>query len=297
MQDLLGDSEGTAAPTPDTGESSGDAPLRRASTFMAVGVMALVAVVSATGVVLIMRFAPAATPDAPRVSGFEDTVPATLIDGIAIGEVPAAVAAAVDVPVVGARRLDALPEGVDGCFGMFAPGQDVELEEVIATPDVLTISTVGENPEQMGFDGPFPMDAPFEEDGIGAPRPGLQGGGEQWRETCTFVHSRGAWSSLGSSGGPVENDMGMGMGMGAGFSCCDAEGFGLASTSVQGPSGATWALQERGAYWLAYPVEDGQALPLTLRTRESGFGGGRSSTHLLWVDDEGTVFDEQFLSL
>ncbi len=55
-------------------------------------------------------------------------------------------------------------------------------------------------------------------------------------------------------------------------------------------------LQERGAYWLAYPVQEGRSLPLAVRFRESAFGSG-SSAHLLWVDDEGTVFDEQFLSL
>jgi hypothetical protein len=251
--------------------------------------MTVVAVVVAAGVVLVMRFAPTPAPDTRSVAAFEETVPTHLGGGFEVGDVPAAVSAAVDVPVVAVRVLDEPPEGAESCHGMFGPADERQVEQVIATPDGLSFSIVGPEPSGAGWDMER-VAPPVLEPGTDAaaePEPLL------WRESCTFARSGDRWVAQGSSAGPVEDfDM---MGMSSGYSCCDEDGLATASAQLLPPGGATWALQERGAYWLAYPVVEGVGLQISWRFRESGFGPRVSSTHILWIDDEGLVLDDMYI--
>jgi hypothetical protein len=291
---------------PEADENGGaSAPPRRASALTAIGTMSLVALVVTGGVVAVMRFGSPAAAERPAV-GAETEVPTALAGGIAFSDVPPAVAQAVDGVVVGARVLTELPAGVSGC-DMGFPGGDPaepELESAVATPDGLLVSEIGTAP--AGFFGePMEMPvmtappivpegevtespAPVEATATPAPAPT-----ERIRNQCTFTRQGGGWMSNGGSSGPVDAG-GMGMGMGA--TCCDAEGMTTTTGELVPPDGATWALQDRGVYWLAYPVADLTRVPITWRFREGVFGGF-PSTHVLWVDDDGTVLDERFLQM
>jgi hypothetical protein len=277
-------------------------PAPRASVPVALGSMLLLALTVTGGLVAWMRAADPAVADRPNV-GLEEEVPAELADGGPPGEVPEAIASAVEGQVVAVRELDELPAGASGC-GMDIGG-DMELEHATMTPDGLSVSFVGEAPEGF-FEGPVPqplppppppradpdepqMDAQPVPAEIVEPFP-VQA--TRWRETCVLRPRGGGWASEGSSSGPADDPFG---GMGTSVTCCDPDGFATASSEVLRPDGATWALQHRGAYWLAYPVGDRERLVLTWRFREAGFGRVGSTTQVLWVDDGGTVLADQHL--
>lgn len=256
-----------------TGEA--DDPRRaagRASAWVACAVVVGIAVVAASGVVAWARLgAGPQTRGPPDPVPVDEEVPTALVGEIDLGEVPDAVAAAFDGPVVGARLLDDVPDGA-GC-GFVGPefDGDPEVETVLATPDVLQVSVLG-----TGRDF--------------AP-PGADGAPALMRATCTVRWERGQWMEGGGSVGPADGPPGGSMGM----SCCDERGLGTAEATVVAPDGARWAVQDRGSFHLAYPVPDSGVVPVSWRFRDQGAFGegmGSSATRVTFVDGAGEVLDE-----
>ncbi|MEX2619243.1 MAG: hypothetical protein WD250_03390 [Egibacteraceae bacterium] len=254
----------------------GDGP-RRGSGLVACGLVVAIAVLVAGGVVGWARIgAGPATRGAPGPEPVEEAVPETLAGGLELGEVPDAVAAAVDGPVVGARLVEDMPDGV-GCEWLRADFDDEpDFETVLLTPDAVHVSLVGAS--SLFAEG--------------------EGGAGRARATCTARWQGGGW--LESGGGTVPADQPMEGATGA--SCCDQDGLGTAEGAVMAPEGARWVLQDRGRYHLAYPVPQGRAVPITWRFRaQGGFGGGfdgggmGSATTVTFMDDAGEVLGEATL--
>jgi hypothetical protein len=281
--------EPAAIPAGDEHDGPAPAATRRASAPVTLGAMTLVALVVTGGLVVWMRMPAPAGATRAQV-GVEEEVPTTLAGGLAPAVVPAAIASAVDRPVIGASTLEALPDGSEGCG--FDLGDDAELERAVATPDGLAVSLIGDAPD--GFlDGPMPRPEP--EPAPPPPDTDQAEVGEQaprWRETCVLRDRGGRWFSDGGSSGPADDRFG---GMGTSVLCCDEQGFALATTELHPLDGAAWVLQDRGAYWLAYPVAGADRLTLTWRFREGGFGRAGATTYVRWLDDAGGVIDEQHL--
>lgn len=313
-----------AAPTEPDDDHSVAAPVRRASTLTAIAGMTGIAVLVCAGLVVWMRTGAPAEATAPE-TGMETEVPTELVDGIPPADVPAEIGAAVDDPVVAAVVLSELPQGLDGCsFGeVVAP----ELERAYALPGAVVLSMVGEpNPDFFG--GPMPMSEPPLRpppmDDEGGPVPGVEPvppppPGEEdsvvhgveptpvppdvewvephmsrWRETCVAREGDGGWSTDLHSTGPA--DEGGGHGFGASMTCCE-DGFATALMVIDVPDEAAWVLQDRGVYWLAYPVEAVASLPLTWRYRETSMGRASRSTHVLILDPGGQVVEDRFIDV
>ena len=82
---------------------------------------------------------------------------------------------------------------------------------------------------------------------------------------------------------------------GGGYSCCDSNGLATATGVVRVPNGATWALQDRNGWYLAYPVREQERLALSWKFREQGVGpGGPPQTSVTFVDDSGAILEETF---
>jgi hypothetical protein len=208
----------------------------------------------------------------------DEPVPTSLAGGLPLAEVPPTIEAVVDLPVVGALVTDVPPEGLAGECGHGAVdfSDPATRTTYVVTPDLAeTVSIGAAGAGDLGL----PPDM--------APPPG-----EQMMEQCSWQATRGGWTSGSGMSAPVSH----GHEGGSSMSCCDG-GYATASTSLPPPQGATWALQERGSHWLAYPVEGLRSVPFSWRYRQGAFsGGGVGSTHILWVDDAGELVEERFVS-
>lgn len=264
-------------------EAVADEPRGRASAGAAIAAMAVIAVIAVAIVVTWARLS-AGNQAEPQAEGLQEPVPSTLVGGIAPGEVPGPVANLFDVPVVGAANLDQLPDEVmQQCSRTFGEiewddGQPV-VEHAVATPDAIHASMIGtgDMPPEMGM-GP---------DGDGPAK---------YRLSCSARHEGDGW--IGEAGGfePIfEGEEGGGVGMGGGYSCCDENGLATASATVEVAAGATWALQDRNGWFLAYPVQDRKFVTVTWKFREQRFGpGGPPQTGITFVDDQGGIIAEVF---
>lgn len=243
---------------------------RRGSALAACGLVVGIAVLAVAGIVGWARLGGAGGPvEPPGVDPVDEAVPDSLAGGIELGEVPDAVAAAFDGSVVAARLLDEPPDGVDCSFMAAEFGGDVEVEQVLATPDAVHVSL-------LGTGGPAGPDMP----------------GGRFRATCS-ARWQGGWLDSGGSMGPADQPA---TGM-TGTSCCDEDGLATAEGAVAAPDGATFAVQARGDWHLAYPVPDSGVVPISWRFREGrgGFAGGPprpAPTTVTFVDDRGEVLDE-----
>lgn len=255
-------------------QSTGGTEPLRASAWLAVGIVVLVAVIATAGIVAWARLGsgPATRgPSVPEPVGEE--VPVELAGGIELGEVPDPVAAAFDGPVVAARLLDEPPADLGCDFLMADLGDDAEVETVLATPDVVHVSVIG---TAAGF-GP----------------PGADGG-QLVRSSCTMHWAGGHWGGGGGGMSAVDQPVdGM-----TGSSCCDENGLGTAEAAVTAPEGAQWAVQARGGYHLAYPVSDSRVVPVSwpFRAQQGAFGAGDgmqvTASTVTFVDDDGEVIGE-----
>lgn len=233
-----------------------------AGGLLAVGTVLAIAVLVVSAVVVWARLAEGQGATASPTP--DEGVPTELAGGYEPGDVPEAVAASRDGPVVGARLLDELPDGVNGCDpgGMEWEAEPV-VDKALLTPEGLFLS----------FDGQT-ID------------------GQQWRMTCELSWGERGWTPGSSTVGPAQDALRGGLG--SGFSCCDRDGLATATADAFVPEGAAWALQERGEWWLAYPVEDQPRLNLTWRFAPR-FGGGRSvPTHVVFVDAQGQEISEEW---
>lgn len=255
---------------------------RRGSGLLACGLVVGIAMLVAGGVVGWARIgADPATRGAPVPEPIEEAVPETLAGGIELGELPDAVAAAFDGPIVAARVLDEPPPGAD-CDFLGNDFSEQPETTVLVTPHGAHVSLVGA----------------VEDRGL----PGADGAPQRMRATCTAVWEQGQWINHGGGMGPADQPMGSA----TGGSCCDQDGLGTAEGAVMAPEGARWVLQDRGRYHLAYPVPEDRAVRITWRFRaQGGFGGGfdgrfdgggmGSATTVTFMDDAGEVLGETIL--
>lgn len=269
-------------------ESGAESATTRASTIAVLGTVGGIALVAVAVVVLWTRISAGPQGDA-EAAAFEEDIPSSLVGGLPPADVPADVAAVFDVPVIGAANLDELPPGVlQECNRSFGEMNWDEghpsIEYAIATPDAIHTSLVGtgENIDMdMGGGGP---DAP-----------------DKFRLTCTARHEDGGWIGEGNGFEPIfDGGEGMHGGiMGGGYSCCDENGLATATGVVQVPPGATWGLQDRNGWYLAYPVGKHDSLAVTWKVAqdvaERGFDrGGGPQTSITFVDEAGGVIEEVF---
>lgn len=102
-------------------------------------------------------------------------------------------------------------------------------------------------------------------------------GGDRLR-TCILQPGGAAMGT--ETGGPMSGLLGS--------SCCSPEGYGFSEALVAAPEGTSWALQDRGGWWVAYPVSGPRAHVMW----EHGQGGVPAITPVLFLDDAGEVIDE-----
>lgn len=235
--------------------------------------MAAVATISVAAVVAWARLSTGRTGADPSGQAIVDDVPVSLAGGVEPGAVPDAVVAAVDLPVVGARQLEELPDdSAADCRQHGEFDEEPTLEYAVATPEGIAASLVGPS-SMMGVDI----------GGGGADPPLL-------RLRCTVEFSDDRWHGASSSSGPAGDEV---VPSGSSFSCCDARGFATASATIATNPDASWALQDRGSWYLAYPLSDRGWTEVTWTFRENRFGQGRPpSSNVLFVDDTGAVVGE-----
>lgn len=255
-------------------ERAPEPPRRGAGALLAIGVMAAIALVTAGTVVAWARLAP---PQAEAIqTGLDEELPEALADGSAFTEVPAAVAGAVEAPVVGALRRDEVPGEFPGCEDFGMPLENSRLEAAFVTSDALVVSYLGDSEEFLMVE-----QAP----GDPAPAPGLG----RVRLGCSASWD-GGWILDGTGGISMSADEVMGA-SGTSSGCCGADGLSTATTLVSVPEDARWLIQDRGEYRLAYDVEGLEGMALSWRYREGPFRPSPSST-ITFVDGAGDVVEE-----
>lgn len=248
---------------------------RRASTLTAIATMAVIALVSVVAVVVWARVG--RSGDAQEEGG--DGIPTVMAGDLPPGDVPGAVATAVDLPVVGVALLDEVPgeirqECADN-FGEVTWEGEPRKEYAFATPDGMASSMIGKGSGPPGMFGP------------GAAR------AERFRARCTASFRDGHWSVDGGGVEPVGVEHGDEFMSGGGFGCCDENGLATASGAVPVPEGAAWGLQERSGWYLAYPVDKLSSLTVTWKYRENG-NGGPPQSRVTFVAEDGGIVEEAF---
>ena len=261
-------------------ETVADGP-RRAGTAQSIGIMAAIALVAVTVVVVSARLG----GNSEGSDDVEETVPTTLAGGMEPTPLPDALVASFDAPVIGARELDELPPDalavcLESLGGIEVADADIKVEYAVATPDGLfgTLLGKGELGPEMGFDG---------------------GGGEAptgFRGTCAAREDdNGGWISDGGGMEILFGDEGPGEMNGTSYSCCDSNGLATASGTVEVPDDADWAVQDRNGWYLAYPTTDRNQLLLTWKFRENRFGNGSPpQSPVTFVDADGVIIGEGF---
>lgn len=153
-------------------------------------------------------------------------VPVSLPDGAALPRVPSTLSEALDRPVVLVGSVDEPLADLERCQGLgeweFAPTQRAS----VITPEGLTVSIRGE------------------EQGTGALLQVTcyaQWGGRSWRTWASWTADADDPTEPLGPPGPI---------------CCRDDGLGLGGGEVLAPDGAAWLVQDRGPYWLAYPIDD-----------------------------------------
>ena len=256
-------------------DDAGTPARARAGTLVVIGTMAAIAVVSVTAVVAWARLA---DPPSEQATGVED-VPTALADGSAPPTLPEVVTSAVDLPVVGAQRLDVLPDHMLGaCTDTIEVAWDgsPEAEYAFVTADGVVASLAGDGEVPGGF-------------AVGP-------GGQQptgLRVRCDLQLQDG--DVINRGGGGFEEIL-PGSPPGGGFmssSCCDENGLATASASLLVPDEAHWALQERGSWYQAYAVDGLTHVGVSWRYRERRMGpGGPPVSTILFLAADGTIISE-----
>lgn len=161
-----------------------------------------------------------------------DGVPTALPDGKALPAVPPRLSAAFDRPVVLVGTATAPQDNLERCGGQgdwaFAP----TLRAALVTPEGLTVAIRG---EERGTEALIHVTCH------------ALWGGRRWETWASWV---GEAADPEEPLGPPEPV------------CCRDDGLALGSGEVDAPEGAAWMVQDRGPYWLAYPVEGGLVHPV-----------------------------------
>lgn len=169
-----------------------------------------------------------------------DGVPRVLPNGDPLPGVPEPLARAFDRPVVLASGADPARARPDRC------GTDVEWEyspterSSFITPEGLVVALRGEE----------------------------RGSGVLFHVACYAQWNGRGWETWASWVGEVADPQ---VAVGTmDRACCREDGAAVASAELEAPDTAVWALQDRGEYWLAYPVVDGLVQPVWLVEGDEG---------------------------
>lgn len=185
-----------------------------------------------------------------------DGVPTALPNGEPLPAVPEELAGAFDRPVVLVAEVEDGTSHLDRC------GRDIEwefsptLRSSIITPEGLAVAVRGEE----------------------------RGTGVSFHVACYALWDRGSWQTWAAWVGEVRDPNGPAGVMDP--ACCREDGSAVAGAELDVPEGAAWSAQDRGAYWLAYPVKDGLVQPVWV-VRD---GGGEPP--LVHVDAAGARIGE-----
>ncbi len=269
----------------------------RGSALAAVAIMAGIALVAALAIVGWARFSGGG--DTERGSEPLDAeLPQTLAAGNPLGEVPPAIAAAVDAPVVGATRSNQLPAGLAGC-GEEVGLRDVRRISVLLTPDAAIVDVTGVG-EGFGFGGqaePMPPPRPVAPPAPVPDDPGVSGesgepGDELVRAECVATEADGNWLTMLNNVGPASA---WAPSQGT-TTWGSADGGELSTTTLLAPDNASWLVHDRGAYRLAYPLVVGEreTVVVTAPVRGGMFSSPVFSS-AVFLDATGTVLEEALI--
>lgn len=154
-------------------------------------------------------------------------VPTALLNGADLPSLPSVVADAFDRPVVQVGAVEDPLRELSKCRGLaeweFAP----TLRASVITPEGLTVSIRG---EEAGTEGLLQVTC-F-----------ASWGGRSWQTWASWVVEA---ADLSEALGPPQRI------------CCREDGLAMGGGEVVAPEEARWLVQDRGAYLLAYPVDDG----------------------------------------
>lgn len=197
-------------------------PLWREPVLIAAVVVLGVAGV-AIGVIVLAQLAPPVMFAPVDAAG----VPVAMPHGADLPEVPPVLAGAFDRPVVLAGSLDVEPGEIEGCGDLeeweFAP----TMRAAVTTPEGLTVSIRG---EEQGTEALLQLTC-F-----------AFWGGRSWTTWASWTaEAADTMAPLGPEE-PI---------------CCRHDDLALEGGEEQAPAGSAWLVQDRGVYWLAYPVLDG----------------------------------------
>lgn len=185
----------------------------------------------------------------------DEGVPTALPDGSALPPLPEALTAAFTRPVVAVGEGDDPRGDLTRCGDEVAWAATPSVRASTVTPEGLTVTLRGEE-EQTGQLVHVTCHARWN--------------GRAWR---TWASWTGDVTDMESPAGPLEPV------------CCRPDGLSVAGGEVRPPDGTAWTLQDRGTYWLAYPVgEDGLVHPVW--PVEEGREDAPRTVH---VDASGTV--------
>lgn len=178
-------------------------------------------------------------------------VPTALPNGKPLPAVPPGLREAFDRPVVLVAEEEERASDLDRC------GRDVEweypptLRSSIVTPEGLSVAVRGEE----------------------------AGTGVSFHVACYAVWDGSGWTTWASWIGEVADPEGPAGPMDP--ACCRADGSAVGGAELETPEGAVWAAQDRGAYWLAYPIQDGLVQPVWLVGEEG------ATPEIVYVDAAG----------
>lgn len=277
------------------------APRARGRAVTAIVAVGLIAVVTAGGIVAWARFGISAA-ETPPPAGLYGGLPEALADGRPLGAVPQPIADAVEGPVVAAVRLDEQPAGFEVCqeFSGISLIEPPTFESGVLTPDGAQVSLLGRSEDiDFGVARPEPALPPppgtspeVEPSPTPAATP-TEPPGQRVRLVCTGSWQDGEWQVSNAGVGPADEQAGMGMG---GAAVSGDGNVMTVSSSLTVPDGVAWAVQDRGEYRLAYPVEGLATVAVEWRFRESGFRAGPATSPITLLDADGEVVDETVVS-
>lgn len=160
-------------------------------------------------------------------------VPTARADGVPLPPVPEIITAGFTRPVVGVGEVDDPRNELTRCGGEIEWEATPSVRTSVVTPEGLTVTLRGQE-KQTSQIVHATCHARWE--------------GRGWR---TWAIWTGEVSDMESPAGPLVPV------------CCREDGLTVAGIEMLAPQGTAWSVQDRGTYWLAYPVgEDGLVHPV-----------------------------------
>lgn len=187
-----------------------------------------------------------------------DGIPTALPNGQPLPEVPQVLQDAFDRPVVLVGVVEEDLHNLERCGGQvewaFAP----TLRASLITPEGLIVAVRG---EEAGSEANFQV-ACY-----------AVWNGRRWESWASWV------AETANQADPVNQPE---------PACCREDGLALLGGEVQAPEGAAWAVQDRGAYWLAFPVDTSGLAHPVWPVRE----GDPAPPPTVYVDESGNRLTE-----